>query len=98
MSVTKIYSSLISSELFYFIRNIYLTAIDLVSFLFADSATQLQCSDASEDLSTGTCFCSNFQRCFFQLINYTVNLGKHFIFFLLHLLHSFFQLLPVAWT
>src|SRR5436190_11800060 len=98
MTISKINRRFVSTEFFHFINDLDLPAVNFISSLFTDRTTDLQRCNTSEDLSTGTCFSTEFQRSFFEFLNYTIDLSQHFILFLLHLFHSFFELLPVART
>jgi large subunit ribosomal protein L9 len=88
-NTTEIDGGFISAQFFYFVGDTDLLAIDLVSFLFADGAAQLQRGNATEDLATGTGFSSDLQGAFFQFGNYFIDGRQHLLFFLLNLF-SFF--------
>ena len=60
VTVSEINRCFISSQFFYFIRNSYSSAVDFISFLFADSAADLQGCYTSEYFSTGTGFSTDF--------------------------------------
>src|SRR5690606_30085004 len=98
VAITEIDRGFVSAELFHFFRNCDLAAINLVTFLLADSPANLERGNAAEDLSAGTGLCAEFQRTFLQFSNYAVHLCEHLLFFLPYLLQSFFRLLAVTWA
>src|SRR5215218_2107034 len=71
--------------------------VNFVPFLISDGTAKLKGCNTSEDLSTGSCFCTHFQRSFIQFSDYAIELGKHLVFFLLYNLQSFVELFTIGW-
>ena len=60
LAVAKINGGFISAQFFYFICDMDLFTINIISFLIADGPTDLERCNATEDLSAGTGFGANF--------------------------------------
>ena len=62
VAVAKVDFGLIGAECLYFIQDVDAAAIDLITFLVADSAGQLDGGNAAEYLSAGAGLCADLQR------------------------------------
>src|SRR5688500_12821764 len=98
LAIAKVDAGFIGSDLLYFFSDGDLPAVDIVTFLVADSAADLDRRYTTEDLATGTGLCAHFQRGFVQLGDLAVDLGKHLLFLLFRHFHALIELLAVRRT
>src|SRR5690349_17717091 len=75
-----------------------LLPVYIVSFLVSDSTADLKRSNATEDLTAGSCFGPDFHSTFLQFGHHTVDLRQHLLFLLFSDFQSFVQLLAVGRT
>src|ERR1043166_9732616 len=87
--------SFVRTYFFYIIEQVNAAAVDLVSFLFADSACQLDRSNRTEYFTAGTGFGAKFYRRCFQHLCYFSDLGYQLLFALFLPLTALFKRLHI---
>src|SRR5690348_16714866 len=98
MTTAEIDRSLVSTQFLHLVGEMDLLAVDLISFLLADSTAELQGSYATEDLAAGTGFGSDLHSTFFQFSDHFIDCAQHKLLFLLDLLSFFLELFQVGRT